>query len=186
MFVAWSYLVELGHAVTALDDASTGLLEDVGHGHQFCSWRAERQGLGVDLLHIQHIHISTRDSKLSLMMRFVCCYTLLLLIVDSYPVGHRGQTGTRTFSRDTTRTLGRVSAFSGTQTWVVWVPVCPGTRTALQRCYGHKNCTTNGGHSSCGFTPTGELDMNTKITSTESWWNTPTHAVACLHFRAVI
>ena len=53
--LTWSYLVELGQSVAALHDAGTGLLEDVGHGHQLRSRRAEGQRLSVDLLHIRRI-----------------------------------------------------------------------------------------------------------------------------------
>lgn len=60
----WSYLVELGQAVAALHDAGTGLLEDVGHGHQLRSGCAERQCLSVDLLQIDTAHTAhTQHSK---------------------------------------------------------------------------------------------------------------------------
>lgn len=60
---------------------------------------------------------SNTSSKLSLIMRFACCYLLEL-----YPVGYSRQTGTRTLSKGNTGTRCRIQICLGTRTPVVQVP----------------------------------------------------------------
>lgn len=51
MSISHHHLVELGHAVAAIDHAGPGLFEDVRNRHQLSAGSAKRQCLGMDLLH---------------------------------------------------------------------------------------------------------------------------------------